>query len=72
MFFNNTPYDAVGTSMVKELYKQAEEIYPISDEPLPEKVSVFQRVVRGLMGRTNEAAREQASCSDRDKLRGSV
>jgi hypothetical protein len=72
MFFNNTPYDVVGASMVEELYKQAEEMYPISDEPLPEKPGVIRRVVRSLMGRTNESVCEPAFCSDRDELRGAV
>ncbi|MCA0456985.1 MAG: hypothetical protein LCI00_23640 [Chloroflexi bacterium] len=72
MFFNNHPYDAVGASMVEEVYKQAEELYPISDEPLTAKPSVFQRVVRGLLGRTNETAQAQIHCSDCDELRGSV
>lgn len=72
MSFPTNHYDVIGVSIVEELYKQAEEAYPISDEPLPSKPSLFQRVVRGLMGRTNETVCETMPCSDRDELRGTL
>ena len=41
----NGNYDSIGVSMVEELYKQAEEIYPITDEPTPQSMSLFKRIV---------------------------
>ena len=72
MSFPTNHYDVIGVSMVEEMYKQAEEIYPISDEPLPNKPSLLQRVVRGLMGRTNKVANDCVICPEGDGLRGSV
>lgn len=48
MNYNNNPYDAVGVSILGELFKQAEEIAPIEDQPTPEKPSLFKRVIQGL------------------------
>lgn len=72
MSFPTNHYDVIGVSIVEELYKQAEEAYPISDEPLPSKPSWFQRVVRGLMGRSTEVAQHSVRCNEADELRGSA
>jgi len=48
MNFNNSPYDAIGVSIVQELFKQAEEIAPIEDEPTPKKPSLLRRFIHGL------------------------
>ncbi|MBI1278806.1 MAG: hypothetical protein GC179_11820 [Anaerolineaceae bacterium] len=48
MNFNNSPYDAVGVSIVEELFKQAEIIAPIDDESTPKKPSLLRRVIHGL------------------------
>lgn len=48
MNYNNSPYDAVGVSILGELFKQAEEIAPIGDEPTPKNPSLLQRVIHSL------------------------
>ena len=53
MTFNNSPYDATGVAIMAELFKQAEDIYPIGDEPNPPKPSLFKRLV-GLVKRETE------------------
>lgn len=56
MTYNNSPYDAVGVAIVEELFKQAETIHPIGDEPTKQP-SLFKRLVRGL--RTNDRVIEE-------------
>ena len=46
MNFNNSPYDSVGVGIMAELFKQAEEIYPITDEPTSPKPSLFKRLTK--------------------------
>ncbi len=53
MNFNNNQYDVIGTKMVEELFKQAEDIFPISDEPTPPKPSLFKRLI-GLVKRETD------------------
>ncbi len=48
MNFNNSPYDAVGVSILGELFKQVEEIAPIEDEPSAKKPSLLKRVIHSL------------------------
>ena len=48
MNYNNSPYDAIGVSIVEELFKQVEEIAPIEDEPTPKNPSLLQRFIHGL------------------------
>ena len=54
MNFNNSPYDAVGVSILGELFKQAEEIAPIEDEPTPKNPSLLQRVIHSLRDHNQE------------------
>jgi hypothetical protein len=44
MNFDKSPYDSVGVAAIAELFKQAEEIYPICDESV--KPSLFKRLLR--------------------------
>ena len=60
MNFTNSPYDAVGVSIVEELFKQAEDIYPISD--IPAKPSLFKRLLGLVKRETNH--NEHQSCGD--------
>ena len=60
MNFDNHSYDAIGVKIVEELFKQAEEIYPINDEPT--KPSLLKRLV-GLVKRET-TLREDAPCGD--------
>jgi hypothetical protein len=62
MNFNNNQYDAVGVAIVEELFKQAEDIYPISDEPTPPKPSLFKRLI-GLVKQETSYS-ENTSCGD--------
>ena len=55
MNFNNSPYDAVGVSILGELFKQAEEIVPIEDEPTPKNPSLLQRVIHSLREHNQDA-----------------
>ncbi len=48
MNYNNSPYDAVGVSILGELFKQMEEIAPIDNEPTPKKPSLLKRVIHSL------------------------
>lgn len=48
MNYNNGPYDALGVSILGELFKQAEEIAPVNDEPTPKKPSLLKRVMHSL------------------------
>jgi hypothetical protein len=48
MNYNNSPYDAVGVSILEELFKQGEELAPIDDEPTPKKPSLLKRVIHSL------------------------
>ena len=45
MSFNNNPYDVIGVAAVGELFKQAEEIYPMTDEPTAQKPSLLKRLI---------------------------
>lgn len=60
MNFDPNTYNAIGVKMVEELFKQAEEIYPINDEP--KKPSLFKRLI-GLVKRET-TLRENAPCGD--------
>ena len=62
MNFDNKHYDAIGVAIMEELFKQAEEIYPISDEPTPPKPSLFKRLI-GLVKRETELS-ENAPCGE--------
>lgn len=57
MTFNNNPYDAVGVAIVGELFKQAEAISPIGDEPTLKRPSLLKRLVNGL--RNNDRVVEE-------------
>jgi hypothetical protein len=56
MTSNNNPYDTIGVAIVAELFKQAETISPISDEPTS-KPSLLKRLVNGL--RNNNRVSEE-------------
>ena len=60
MNFINSHYDAIGVKIVEEIFKQAEEIYPISDEP--KKPSLFKRLI-GLVKRETELS-DSTSCGE--------
>jgi hypothetical protein len=60
MNFDAHTYNAIGTKMVEELFKEVEEIYPISDEPV--KPSLFKRLL-GLVKRET-ALNEHQTCGD--------
>ena len=60
MSFNNSPYDSIGVAIIGELFKQAEEIIPISDEPT--KPSLLQRVLTSL--KADKRALEQNTCDE--------
>ena len=60
MNFDNHSYDAIGVMIVEELFKQAEEIYPINDEPT--KPSLLKRLV-GLVKRETDFS-ENEPCAD--------
>ena len=60
MNFDNNHYDAIGVAIMEELFKQAEEIYPISDEPTPPKPSLFKRLI-GLVKRETELSENAPS-----------
>ena len=62
MSFNNNPYDAIGVAIVGELFKQAENIYPISDEPTPPKPSLFKRLIGLVKSDMNPA--ERGNCNE--------
>ena len=50
MTFSNTPYDAVGIAIVKELFEQVDSIYPVNDTPAPTAVNLVKRLA-GLVSR---------------------
>jgi hypothetical protein len=60
MNFDSHTYEAIGTKMVEELFKEVEEIYPISDEPA--KPSLFKRLL-GLVKRETDL-NENNTCGD--------
>jgi hypothetical protein len=60
MSYNNSPYDSIGVAIIGELFKQAEEIIPISDEPT--KPSLLQRVFAAL--KADKRAVEQTPCDE--------
>jgi len=62
MNFINGHYDAIGVAMVEELFKQAEDIYPISDEPEPPKPSLFKRLIGLVKSDMNPA--ERGNCNE--------
>lgn len=41
---NNGHYDVIGIAMVEELYKQAEDLYPISDQPTRRAIPLLKRL----------------------------
>ena len=53
MNYNNSPYDAIGVSILGELFKQAEQIAPIDDEPTLKKPSLLKRVIHCLRDHQN-------------------
>ena len=63
MTFNNNPYDAIGVAIVGELFKQAEEIYPISDEPVQPKPSLLKRLI-GLVKPETYFSENNTPCGD--------
>ena len=58
MTFNSNHYDAIGVAMVEELFKEAEQIFPIKDEPNPKKPSLLKRLVRSVMGSERDVAHD--------------
>lgn len=61
MSYNNSPYDAIGTAIVGELFKQAEDIFPINDAPTAPRPSLFQRLTGWIKPNTPPAVFVHAS-----------
>lgn len=61
MFAPNNPYDRIGVEMVEELYKQAEQRYPIQD--VPAQQSIINRLLHFLRPAAVEADCEEP-CGD--------
>jgi hypothetical protein len=62
MNFDKSPYDSVGVGIMAELFKQAEDIYPINDEPTPPKPSLFKRLVN--MVKADTRPDERGNCDE--------
>ena len=58
MNFNNNPYDVIGVAIAEELFKQAETLYPIEDEPTPKKPSLLRRFVYALRSNNHSVAED--------------
>jgi hypothetical protein len=64
MNFDMHTYDAIGVKIVEELFKQAEDIYPIGDEPTPPKPSLFKRLI-GLVKRETDFSENEPYADER-------
>jgi len=60
MNFDTHTYNAIGTKMVEEMFKEVEQIYPIKDEPA--KPSLFKRLLGSVKRETD--LNEHQSCGD--------
>ena len=66
MNYNNSPYDAVGVSILGELFKQAEEIAPIDDEPTPKKPSLLKQVLHSLRDHNQDGEAKDIRTDSKD------
>ena len=63
MNFDNSIYGSIGAAVVGELFKQAEEIYPMSDEPTTPKPSLLKRLI-GLVKPETYFSENNMPCGD--------